>query len=180
MLKKLKKAFNVEKDIIIFQSGYTTTDLGGYADIMHQAVIKALPGAKMLMMPQTIFFESEQRKNLCAQVYSTAKNMHFLARDRVSFDTAKKMFKNIKLDMYPDIVTTIIGSRSFEYDRDGIALCVRDDGEKYYSEAEIGAFAEKCRKLWQVDTSDTTKRGLEDIVSNAEAYINKEILHVIR
>ena len=43
----LKKVFNKD-DIIVFQSGYTTTDLGGYADEMHCEIIKLLPGAKIL------------------------------------------------------------------------------------------------------------------------------------
>lgn len=174
-LNNLKKYFRKEKDIIIFQSGYTTTDLGGYADIMHQAVIKALPDAKMLMMPQTIFFKSKERRDLCAKVYSTASNMLFLARDRVSFETAKSMFENININMYPDIVTTLIGQKNFEYDRDGIALCVRDDEEKYYTEDEIASFTERCKKHWKVDISDTTKKGFKDIVKNAEKYIKKEI-----
>ncbi len=61
-LKKLKKAFNAEKDFVVFQSGYTTTDLGGFADPMHQAVIQALPNARILMIPQTFFFQTEERK----------------------------------------------------------------------------------------------------------------------
>lgn len=175
VLKKLKKHFDVKKDVIIFQSGYTTTDLGGYADVMHQAVIKALPEAKMLMMPQTIFFKDKKRQELCGKVYSTAHNMLYLARDRVSFEAAKSMFKNIKTELYPDIVTTLIGKYSFNYERDGIALCVRDDGEKYYSEAEIAELTDRLKKRRNVFISDTTKKSQSGVVENAESYIKKEI-----
>ena len=60
-LKHLKKVFS-DDDVIVFQSGYTTTDLGGYADEMHCAIIKSFPKAKILMMPQTIFFKMKNER----------------------------------------------------------------------------------------------------------------------
>ena len=89
-LKYLKKVFS--DDVIVFQSGYTTTDLGGHADEMHCAIIKNFPQAKILMMPQTIFFQNEERKKNTSFVYNSAENMLFLARDRVSFVWQKKCF----------------------------------------------------------------------------------------
>lgn len=175
VLKQFKAAYK-KGDIIVFQSGYTTTDLGGFADEMHRAVINALPEAKMLMLPQTVFFKEEKNKQRTAEVYSRAEHMLFLARDRVSYDMAKDMFKNIPILQYPDIVTTLIGSRSFDYNRDGIMFCCRDDGEKYYSEDEIKNLYDKCSKLCKTDLTDTTKQGkTSEIVKNAKQYIEKEI-----
>ncbi len=175
VLNKLKVMYK-KNDLIIFQSGYTTTDLGGYADIMHKAVIGVLPEAHYLMMPQTIFFQSEERKKQTAQVYSTAKNMLFLARDRVSYDAACNMFKGIRIELYPDIVTTLIGKYSFDYERSGIMLCARNDGEKYYSEEQLQTLIDNCKSLGRVDRSDTTKDiARKKIVQNAERYINAEI-----
>jgi len=174
-LSELKNAFH-EEDIIVFQSGYTTTDLGGYADEMHCAVIKLLPEAKMLMMPQTIFFEKKERKNNTSVVYNSASNMMFLARDRVSFDMAKDMFPDLSICLYPDIVTTLIGQFEFANERDGILFCVRDDSEKYYSDSQIQDLMEKCRAFAGVERTDTTKKGKTDhIVKNAESHIMSEI-----
>ena len=100
-LNKLKKAFNPDKDFVVFQSGYTTTDLGGFADVMHQAVIRTLPNARILMMPQTIFFKSEERKLLCSKVYNDHKRMLFLARDTVSYEMSKEMFPSLPKRCYP-------------------------------------------------------------------------------
>lgn len=172
-IKHLKKMYNQE-DIIVFQSGYTTTDLGGYADEMHCKVILALPKANFLMMPQTIFFEREERKQNTSRVYDTATNMLFLARDRVSFSMAQEMFKSIELMQYPDIVTTLIGQYNYEYERDGILFCCRDDGEKYYSDEEIKGLMERCSEFAKTDITDTTK-GSADVARNAESYIMKEI-----
>ena len=175
IINKIKKVFDIERDYIIFQSGYTTTDLGGHADFMHQSVIKAFPNARILMMPQTVYFQSEQRRKLCSQIYNSAKNMIFLARDSVSFNEAKKMFPDIRVMEFPDIVTTMIGQYEFNYDREGIMFCVRNDSEKYYTDEEINMLMDKCREIGQVFKSDTTKVNCPDIVENAEEYVVNEI-----
>lgn len=173
--KYLKKAFQKD-DIIVFQSGYTTTDLGGYADEMHCAVIRLLPMANILMMPQTIFFKREERKQNTSTVYNSARNMMFLARDRVSFKMAKAMFPDISVCLYPDIVTTLIGKFAFYNDREGILFCCRDDEEKYYLDSEINWLIKKCEEFTKVEKTDTTKMVKhEDIVHQAEKYIMSEI-----
>ena len=175
LLNKFKNVYE-KIDRIVFQSGYTTTDLGGYADEMHRAVISVLPDAKILMMPQTIFFKDENNKKRTCLSYNTAHNMLFLARDKVSYEMALEMFPDIKVDLYPDIVTTMIGTKSFRYKRNGILFCCRNDTEKYYSDDEIDKLMKKCKTLGSVDRLDTTKNGkTDDIVRNAEHYISEEI-----
>lgn len=61
-IEKLKKVYR-KTDIIIFQSGYTTQDLGGLHNQMHEMIVEALPKARILMMPQTIFFSMKRIKN---------------------------------------------------------------------------------------------------------------------
>ena len=174
-LKFLKKVFT-DGDVIVFQSGYTTTDLGGYADEMHCAIIKNFPHAKILMMPQTIFFENEERKKNTSFVYNSAENMLFLARDRVSFGMAEEMFLDLHIRLYPDIVTTLIGQYKYENERTGILFCCRDDSEKYYTDEDIAELMKRCEKFAKVDKTDTTKKiSHSEIVKNAEAYIMSEI-----
>lgn len=175
VLKHLKKAF-LNDDVIVLQSGYTTTDLGGHADEMHCAIIKNFPQAKILMMPQTIFFKSEERKKNTSLIYNSAKNMLFLARDRVSFDMAREMFPDISIRLYPDIVTTLIGKYKYENERSGILFCCRNDGEKYYSDKDIADLMKRCEKFAKVDKTDTTKKiPRSEIVKNAEVHIMSEI-----
>lgn len=175
LLGRLKKVYQ-PGDMIVYQSGYTTTDLGGYADEMHRAVMSTLPDAKMLMLPQTIFFQHEDNKQRTAKCYNAMKNMLFLARDRVSYNIALEMFPNIPVRQFPDIVTTLIGNYNFDYKRDRILFCCRNDSEKFYSDTEIYELMEKCSHLCEVDKTDTTKYGkVNDIIKNAEDYINHEI-----
>lgn len=175
LLKKLSDFYETG-DMIVFQSGYTTTDLGGFADEMHRAVMNVLPDADMLMLPQTIFFKKEENKKRTSGCYNSMKHMLFLARDCVSFEMAKEMFPNIPVMQFPDIVTTLIGNYSFAYNREGILFCCRDDGEKFYGDDEIAYLIERCKRHCKVDRTDTTKHGkTADIVAHAEKYIMEEV-----
>lgn len=175
VLKYIKKYYQ-ERDFIVFQSGYTTTDLGGYADEMHRGIMQTLPTAKMLMLPQTIFFKDPKNAERTSKCYNSIKYLLFLARDRVSYEMAKKMFPQISVRLFPDIVTTLIGNYDFPYKREGILFCCRNDEEKYYSDDEIDVLINNCRTICSVSKTDTTKNGKRtDIVSNAEQYIEKEI-----
>lgn len=180
LLKKLQESY-YSGDMIVFQSGYTTTDLGGHADEMHRTVMKVLPHANILMMPQTIYFKSKQNQDRTAKVYNQMKNMLFLARDEISYHMANKMFPDIKIDLYPDIVTTLIGTKKFKNERNGILFCCRDDGEKFYSDDQIEILMHKCKLLGPVIKTDTTKYGkTRDIVKNAQNYIYQEIKNYSR
>lgn len=175
LLNKLAELYK-PGDMIVYQSGYTTTDLGGFADEMHRAVMNILPDAYMLMLPQTIFFKKEENKERTAKCYNSMKHMLFLARDRMSFEMAKLMFPDIPVLQFPDIVTTLIGNYSFNYSREGIMFCCRDDSEKYYRDEEIDKLISKCAKLCKVAKTDTTKEGKTvNIVKHAESLIFDEI-----
>ncbi len=175
VLDFLKEAYK-KGDLIIFQSGYTTTDLGGYADEMHRTVMESLPYAKMLMMPQTIYFREEENKKRTSKCYNSMSDLLFLARDRVSYNMALEMFPDIEIMLFPDIVTTMIGNFSVNTKREGIMFCCRDDGEKLYSDEQIEELMQKCRCLEKVNKTDTTKRvNVAEIVKNAEKYIVNEI-----
>ena len=175
LLPVLKSNYRKE-DIIVFQSGYATTDLGGYADDMHCAVIEALPDAYFLMMPQTILFVDKKRKARASRIYNSARKMLFLARDHVSYQMAEEMFPDIEVREYPDIVTTLIGTKDFENNRNGILFCCRDDSEKFYSDDEISKLMKRCSSIAGVEITDTTKyKSEKEIISNPENYVKSEI-----
>lgn len=175
-LRLLKDNFNCN-DIIIFQSGYTTQDLGGVHDLMHRKVIEVLPDAHILMMPQTIFFQHEENRLRSSRIYNLAHNMLFLARDKVSYDIACSMMPDVRVKLFPDIVTTLIGKYNFSSNkRHGVNLCRRNDGEKFYSDEELKVLIEKIERLTTVTISDTTiKVPFKELRSNTQKYINQQI-----
>ena len=165
------------QDIILFQSGYTTQDLGGYHNLMHEMVVKAMPDARILMLPHTVYFRKEDNKRHTAVILNTAQKMLFLARDYVSFEMAKQMMPDIKVMAYPDIVTTLIGTLNFNNERNGICLCTRNDGEKLYTKEEIDELEKKFLvdgvRVQQKDTQSNAT--ITQIRSNLKKYIESEI-----
>lgn len=171
----LKRHFKPQ-DIIIFQSGYTTQDLGGVHDLMHREIIKALPDARILMMPQTIFFKNPDNERRSSMIYNSASNMLFLARDKVSYDKAKEMMPDIRVKLYPDIVTSLIGKYDFSHKRHGICLCRRNDGEKFYTDLELDNLTDRLNELTDVKVGDTTLNVPSKKLRNErESYILKQI-----
>ncbi len=145
-----------EEDIIVFQSGYTTQDVGGVHDLMHRMICSSFPNTRIIMMPQTILFQKEENKVRSAHDYSLAKKMAFFARDEVSYGYASEMFHGIHVGMLPDIVTTLIGSYPVRETRNGILFCIRDDLEKYYDDSIIDGVISRLGKKYRVDKKDTT------------------------
>lgn len=164
-------------DIIIFQSGYTTQDLGGYHNLMHEKVVTAIPSARILMLPQTVYFQKKENQEHTAKILNSAQRMLFLARDFVSFETAKVMMPNVVVKAFPDIVTTLIGMMKFDNPRNGICLCTRNDGEKYYTKEEIDALELRLNndniKVFQKDTQSTAS--IKEIRSDLKGFIEREI-----
>jgi exopolysaccharide biosynthesis predicted pyruvyltransferase EpsI len=154
-LHVLKKYFEYNNDFIVFQSGYCVQDLGGDHPLMHELICKYLQKARILMMPQTIYFQHEENKLRTALNHDNAKNMLFLARDKISYKQALEMFPHIKVMLFPDIVTTLIGKYDFKKNREKIFLCCRNDGEKFYSDTEIKLLKSKLETLAPVEYGDT-------------------------
>lgn len=174
--RKLIKECVKEDDLIVFQSGYCTQDLGGIEDLMHQTVMQDFPNNKMLMLPQTIYFQSEERKKQASEIYNAHKHLFFLARDNVSYNIALEMFPDIPVEAYPDIVTTLIGQYSFNESRKGVLLCMRNDTEKYYSEETINELRKKIDEFSSTKQLDTTiSEKVDAIYADLQGFIENYI-----
>lgn len=163
-LRDYLKAAIKPDDLIFFQSGYCTQDLGGREDIMHQTVMQDFPHNKLVLLPQTVFFQDSKRKEQASRVYDAHEKLLFLARDQVSYEYAKEMFPHIHIEAYPDIVTTLIGQYEYSFDRDGILFCIRNDSEKYYSDEEINRLIGHFSNTLKCDKLDTTIRVEPEVI----------------
>lgn len=174
-LEKLSRILNPD-DTIVFQSGFTTSDLGGCHELMHRMVIDRFPKARIIMMPQTIFFKEEKNRLQTAKSYNQAENMLFLSRDKVSYEQALKMFPDVTNLLYPDIVTSLIGNYNFCHERRKILMCCRNDSEKFYSNDEINALRQKLSCLDEVSMVDTTiKTHYTKIRKNLPKFVSDQI-----
>ena len=176
-LDRFRKIYH-ESDIIIFQSGFNVNDMGANHPYMHRIILENFPDAKILMMPESVYFQSEDKKKEWAQFYNKGTKFLFLARDLKSLDIINDMCPNLAKRAFPDIVTTLIGQYEFLCERSHkVCICRRDDLEKYYSDAELDAMADRIRALeCEVTITDTTiKAAPEKIAHNLEWYIEDVI-----
>lgn len=165
LLKFLKK--NIAKEeLIVFQSGYTSSDLHPDEKV-HRKIVDIFRSNKILFFPQTVKYSSEKEAQKTAEIYNQHRNIVFLARDNVSFKIAKKWFSKIQVFKMPDIVTTLIGERTYLEKRTGIAFCIRHDSEKKYSDKEVrAAFGNimTVKDVWTDTTLEKNERCSQDIL----------------
>lgn len=131
----LKKTIEPD-DIIVFQSGYTSTDLHD-DELVHRLIAKTFVTNKIVFFPQTVRYTTSKEAQKTANVYNNHGRILFMARDKVSYETAKQYFTSIKVVLVPDIVTTLIGTKKFYEEKKGILFCIRNDSEKHYSNTEL-------------------------------------------
>ncbi len=162
-------------DIFIGHSGYFFVDHhNGYKAFMD--IIRYFPKHRMIIFPQTINFYTPYIKRYIYKFFKKASNVTLLCRDEVSYNKAKDLFPQIKLLLYPDIVTSLIGTRTYSNKREGILFCMRDDIEAYYKPEEINNLMNKFEGI-RKEKIDTTLHNItrKEMDSNRESIINKMI-----
>lgn len=154
MLAELKK-FLFPTDLIVFQSGYTMTGIHEH-EAMRRTIMDAFPHNRIVLLPQTIFYQTEDAKEWAISTYKDRENLLLLARDRVSYETAQNLFGCTRVALFPDIVTTLIGTRRDDTKREGILFCVRNDWERLYTKKEMATLMKRIRQHIYVSQTDTT------------------------
>lgn len=174
-IKYLKRKINNERDLILFQSGYCTSDT--HVDqIMHIKICKLFKNVKILFMPQTVRINKKSMIRKTKKSFNNS-NVVFLARDNISYKRILEICPNLKTFCYPDIVTTLIGNYNIlERPRKNILLCLRNDSEKFYSSSQINSFKSELEKLAIVDVTDTNSSISDiEIQSNFERSLSEKL-----
>lgn len=144
----------MEKDIIIIQGGYTSTDKSPN-EKAHRLIASSINN-KIIFMPQTVKYSSDVERDRTAAVYNNHGNIIFFCRDIVSYNLVKDYFTNIEVLLYPDIVSSLIGREHYRRsnNRNGILLVIREDSEKHYSTSQIADLYKSLQTIATVDRSD--------------------------
>lgn len=173
------KAHDDKENIIFFQSGYCTQDLGGSHDYIHKLIVKSVHNIPIVMLPQTIMYKNKNRETQAKKVYAQNSHVLLMCRDKVSYQMAQSIFSKNRLELYPDIVTSLIGTMEVapKENRKGILICCRDDSERFYSDGEIERLKKELEKIDEVEISDTT---VQDDFKNLKANINGHVETMIK
>lgn len=163
------------EDFFLGHSGYYFVDHhGGWKAIID--FMRWFPKNKMIIFPQTINFYAPVIKQMVSEAFSKHNNVTLLCRDEVSFDKAKEMFPSTKILLYPDIVTSLIGTRHYDNKREGVLFIMRDDIEAFYKPEQIQQLKSKFGSI-RSEQVDTTLKGIstEEMDKHREKYINNMI-----
>lgn len=141
-------------DMIFIHSGYHITDLYNMVD-KYCEIIQNFPDYKIVIMPQTINFAKDKAKeSYVSNIFNTHGNITLLCRDSISHEKAKHLFSNCKLLLFPDIVTSLIGTKHYNNNREGILFCMRNDKEALYDRESINELKNRFKPI-KTDMTDT-------------------------
>ena len=142
-------------DFMVMQSGHTMDGLHP-DEQAHRFVSLRFPENRIVFFPTSISFASARGKALDVDAINSHERTLFLARDGVSKEIAQEIYPNVAVRCLPDVVTMLIGEYDCGGSRDGVLLCTRNDGEKYYSYRDIDRLAHRLNRYFaKVDQSDT-------------------------
>lgn len=154
------------KDIIVITGGGFLGTLWMNEEKMVRKVVRAFPMNKVIIMPQTIYFErtkfGKEQLKISKTIFEQHKFLYIFLRDKKSYDFCLKNFKNINNIYYvPDIVTYL----NYEYPilkREGILFCLRKDKEKVLSEEYINKITEYCKnkKINLLETTTVLRKNI--------------------
>lgn len=149
---------NMQKDDLIYiHSGYLIFDPHPELPFILD-VVRGFYDKRIVILPQTVNLVGEWYQHIVSQVFNVHPNLTLLCRDEVSFEKATELFQNLEKKLMPDVVTSLIGDADFQYKdikREGVLLCVRNDGEKFYSEEQINELRNRLVSI-KTEICDTT------------------------
>lgn len=91
-------------------------------------IIINYPNNKIIIMPQTAYFDSKKELETSKKIYSSHKNLIICAREEQTYNLLKNML-NLNTILVPDSVL-YLDSMYNETNKSGILFCMRNDIEK--------------------------------------------------
>ncbi len=141
----------VRKNDIIMQHGGGNMGYEWFnEEIERRRIIEQFPNNKMVIFPQTIYYgDSEEGKKEfenSKKIYNNHKDLHLIAREKVSYEIMKEAYPNCDVLLTPDIVLSM-EKLDNPYKREGITLCFRRDAEKVLTEEDEKYITDECKKI---------------------------------
>lgn len=158
-LRAIKK-FITNDDVILIHGGGFLGNLWIEAEYMVRDIIKNFPNNKLIIMPQTIFFDDRYNKEKelknSQKSYNSHSNLIIFLREKNSYEFVLKNFEtSVNPKLVPDIVT-YLNYHSDNISREGALMCFRNDKEKLNHSTMVkkieGILNKKNQKIDYTDT----------------------------
>ncbi len=155
-MSKIREVID-KNDLIFIHSGYLIFDPHPELPLILD-VIRYFYDYPITILPQTVNLINDWCKQVVSNSFNAHANLTLMCRDEVSLRNAKDLFPNVNVKLMPDVVTSLIGDESLAFDcksRNGILFCLRNDGEKYYSDEELFVLMRRFQNI-KIAKSDTS------------------------
>lgn len=109
-------------DILVFHGGGNFGDLYANINDLREDIITRFPNNRIVMLPQTIFFSTDEKRDRSAAIFRRHKDVHIFIRDRVSQQIAGQFSDHVYLvpdmahQLYP-IASTASGKGVLRIER---------------------------------------------------------------
>lgn len=179
--KNLKALFSKslrEDDVICITGGGFMGDMWMVTENMVRDIIRSYKSNKIIVMPQTVYFQTDREKKISKEIYTSNKNIYFALRDKDSYSLIKDWFGEEKVFYVPDIVTVFKYKRHM-VQRQNIGMCFREDIEKVdynISKEEIVTFFTNNNK--QVKEISTLLKLPFVFTGRRKKYVNKKFKEI--
>ena len=152
-LNRFRKVLGIvvrKRDIIMQHGGGNMGITWFNEEIERRRIIEQFPNNKMIIFPQTIYYgDSEEGKKEfenSKKIYNNHKDLHLIAREKVSYKIMKEAYPNCDVILTPDIVLSMDKLEN-PYKREGVTFCFRRDVEKALSAEDEQYIIEECKKV---------------------------------
>lgn len=136
------------RKIFVHGGGYLGT-LWFSAEMLLRAVIVQNPRSKIIVLPNTIYYEDSEHGHReldkSVAIYNSHKNLTLYFREEKSFQIASGLYRNVKL--MPDMVMYLNYCEP-RFERNGCILCLRSDHERTLSEEERASVLSQATALF--------------------------------
>ena len=161
-----------EDDIILITGGGFIGSLWLNEENMVRHIIKNFNENRIIIMPQTVFFEENERgrKELerSKEIYENHPDLWLFVREKNSLNYCKKYLSGLKnIFLVPDIVT-YLNYELPEEQREGVLFCLREDKEKVISDDEKHKLLKLFRK------SDLSMRQTSTVINKRIPMRNRK------
>lgn len=159
-LKIVKKQI-MPTDIIFGHGGGNMGDQYPEEEFARRTIIEAFPNNKIIIFPQTIFFNNTGRARKILKdtikCYASHGDLTLIAREKESYKLMKKYFKTNEVLLMPDIVLSMPNFVR-KIKRSGAMTCLRADVEKTANVDDQQIINLLQKKFHKVNVSDTMSK----------------------
>lgn len=148
-VEDLKKYIGASSLLLISGGGYLGNLWMDYGENNVRSIVRSFPQNRIVVLPQSIFYTNDPvglAESINSQkVYSEHDSLEFCLRDENSYKLAKKLFGYKCVHMIPDM--TFYLKSNYDGERNGCALCLRQDKESKLDKVDRSIIVEKLKRM---------------------------------